>query len=98
MERTERRKISPNFKDRVSDDPTALVKPKILGTEALGTRDSRTPSEKFKRGKAMPESLLILIFKFEFRAVARQKFTIECLCRDLWCRATLYGHVFGYVP
>jgi len=43
MERMERRKISPDFEDGVSDDPIALVKPKILGTEALGTRGQSNP-------------------------------------------------------
>jgi len=38
MERMERRKLGETFRDRVLDDPNALVKPKILGTEALGTR------------------------------------------------------------
>jgi len=43
MERMEGRKILPNFKKRVSDDPNALVKPKILGTETLGTRGQLNP-------------------------------------------------------
>jgi len=61
MERMEKRKLGETFRARVSDNPNALVEPKILGTEALGTGDSQTPLEKFKRGKAMPESLLRLI-------------------------------------
>jgi len=75
----ERRKVSPNLRDRVSDDPTALVKPKILGTEALGTRGQLNPPLKFKRGKAMPKSLLILILSLNFEPIqksgaARQKY------------------------
>ena len=61
----ERRRLGETFRARVSDDPNALVKPKILGTETLGTRGQQTPSENFERGKAMPESLLILILNFE---------------------------------
>jgi len=37
------RKVSPNFKDGVLDDSIALVRPKILGTEALGTRGQPNP-------------------------------------------------------
>jgi len=57
MERMEKRKLGKTFRARVSDNPNALIEPKILGTETLGRGDSQTPSEKFKRGKAMPESL-----------------------------------------
>jgi len=39
----EKQKFGENFEDRVSDDPTALIKPKILGTEALGTRGQPNP-------------------------------------------------------
>jgi len=46
----------------------------------------------------MPEALLILILSSNFEPRLDQKFTMECPCRDLWCRATLYGHVFGYIP
>jgi len=63
----EKRKLGETFKARVSDDPNALVKPKILGTEALGVRGQPNPLWKFERGKAMPESLEI-DFKFKFWA------------------------------
>jgi len=43
MKRMERRRLGENFRARVSDDPNALVKPEILGTEALGTRGRQTP-------------------------------------------------------
>jgi len=62
MEKMEKRKLGETFKARVSDDPNALVEPKILGTEVLGTKGTaKPPSQKFTRDKAIPESLLILI-------------------------------------
>jgi len=39
----ERWKLGETFRARVSDNPTALVKPKILGTEALGVRGQPNP-------------------------------------------------------
>jgi len=35
--------VGETFKTRVLDDPNALVKPKILGTEALGVRGQPNP-------------------------------------------------------
>jgi len=50
--------LGETFRARVSDNFNALVEPKILGIETFGNEgSSRTPSDKFKRGKAMPESL-----------------------------------------
>ena len=43
MEQVERWKLGETFRNRVSDDPNALVKPEILGTEALGMRGRQTP-------------------------------------------------------
>jgi len=39
----ERWRLGETFRDRVSDDPTVLVKPEILGTETLGTRGQPNP-------------------------------------------------------
>jgi len=39
MRKIERRKFGETFKARVSDDPNAIVEPKILGTETFGTRE-----------------------------------------------------------
>jgi len=46
MEWMEKRKLGETFKARVSDNPNALVKPKILGTETLGTRGQSNPLAK----------------------------------------------------
>jgi len=46
MERMEKWKLGETCKARVSDNPTALVKPKILGTETLGTRGQPNPLRK----------------------------------------------------
>jgi len=43
MERMEKRKLGETFRARVSDDPNALVKPKILGTEVLGVKGQLNP-------------------------------------------------------
>ena len=43
MERMKRRKLGEIFKARVSDDPNALVKPKIWGTKALEVRGQLNP-------------------------------------------------------
>jgi len=68
MERMERRRLGETFKDRGSDDPNALVKPKIWGTEAWEVRGQpKPPLENFERGKAMLKSLEIdFDFKFKF--------------------------------
>ena len=69
----EKRKFDENFKDRVSDDPTALVKPKILGTETLGTRGQPNPLWKFWERQGYAKISFDFDFKFEFRAEARSK-------------------------
>jgi len=38
-----RTEIRETFRDRVSDNPNTLVKPKILGTETLGERGQLNP-------------------------------------------------------
>ena len=43
VEEIERRKLGETFKARVSDNPNALVEPKILGIETLGTRGTAEP-------------------------------------------------------
>jgi len=57
MERMERRKLGETFRDRVSDDPNALVKPKILGTEALGMRGQPNPLWKILREARLCQNL-----------------------------------------
>jgi len=64
----EKRKFGENFKDRVSDDPTALVEPKILGTEALGTRGQPNPLWKFWERQGYAKISFDFDFKFEFWA------------------------------
>jgi len=42
----EKRKLGKTFRARVSDNPNALVEPKILGTETLGMRGQPNPLRK----------------------------------------------------
>ena len=69
----EKRKFGENFKDRVSGDPIALVKPKIWGTEALGTRGQPNPLWKIKEKQGYARISFDFDFKFEFRAEAPSK-------------------------
>jgi len=64
-------KLGETFKARVSDNPNALVEPKILGTETLGAGDSQATLQKFERGKAMPESLSRLILSLNFEPIQK---------------------------
>jgi len=57
MGRMEKRKLGETFKDRVSDDPNALVKPKILGTEALGNEGTAEPPLKILREARLCQNL-----------------------------------------
>jgi len=43
MEWMEKWKLGETFRARVSDNPNALVEPKILGIEILGTRGQSNP-------------------------------------------------------
>jgi len=45
VEQMEKRKLGENFSARVPDNPNALVEPKILGTETLGTRGTTEPPQ-----------------------------------------------------
>ena len=68
----ERRRLGETFKDRVSDDPNTLVKPKIWGTEALEVRGQPNPLWKILR-EAMLKSLsrLILILSLNFEPIQK---------------------------
>jgi len=66
MERMERRKLGETFKARVSDNPNALVKPKILGTETLGTRGQPNPFWKIWERQGYARISLEIGFDFEF--------------------------------
>jgi len=57
MERMKRRKLGETFKDGVSDDPNALVKPKIWGTEALEVRGQLKPLWKILREARLCQDL-----------------------------------------
>ena len=66
----EKRKLGETFKDRGSDDPNTLVKPKIWGTEALEVRGQPNPLWKFweRQGYAKISLEIDFDFKFEFWA------------------------------
>jgi len=50
--------VGETFKARVSDDPNAIVEPKILGTETFWDKgDSQVPLEKFKREARLCQNL-----------------------------------------
>ena len=68
MERMERRELGETFRARVLDDPNALVKPKIMGTEALGMRGQPNPLWKFweRQGYARISFEIDFDFKFKF--------------------------------
>jgi len=58
VEQLERQKLGETSKARVSDDPNAIVELKILGIKTFGNeRDSRIPSEKFKREARICQNL-----------------------------------------
>ena len=58
VEQIEERKLGETFRARVSDNPNALVEPKILGIETFGNEgNSRTPSDKFKREARLCQNL-----------------------------------------
>jgi len=46
MERMEKWKLGETFRARVSDNPNALVEPKILGIEIVGSREQSNPLAK----------------------------------------------------
>jgi len=46
MERMEKRKLGETFRARVSDNPNALVEPKILGNRNIGNRGQPNPLRK----------------------------------------------------
>ena len=68
MERMEKRKLGETFRARVSDNPNALVKPKILGTETLGVRGQPNPFWKVWERQGYARISLEIDIKFEFWA------------------------------
>ena len=57
MGRMEKRKFGENFKDRVSDDPNALVKPKKFGYRNIGNEGTAEPPLKNLREAGLCQNL-----------------------------------------
>jgi len=63
----ERRKFGETFKARVPDDPNAIVKPKILGTETFGTRGIvETPQKYLRERQGYAKISLEIDFRFNY--------------------------------
>ena len=67
MEQIEKRKLGQTFRARGSDNPNALVKPKILGIEILGTEGTvKPPRKNLRERQGYARISLEIDFKFKF--------------------------------